>query len=171
MQQLSFLAPRYDSFLKVIHSLRKQKVDSIQLIGDNDLAEKIAAAAQKQGIALDRSTILETKKRKDKSLKATHAILFTETSGELLSVQLLKCVELDGVVVAPITDWHFSRKPLFCISVPKAGTHLVFEMMKVLGYKRGVELPENPLGQTWYCLEYSNTQGRKRAQWCRPNNK
>jgi len=153
MQQLSFVTPRYDSFLKILRSLWAKEVRSIRLIGNNDLAVKIAKAAKQQGIALSRANTLN-----NKGSNKAQAIVFTETSGELLSAQLSACVGLDDVlVVAPITDWHFSRKPLFLVSIPKAGTHLVYELAQALGYRAGIEAPEFPLGQTWYCVEYWNS--------------
>ena len=85
MQILNFIPPRYDSFLKTIRSLWEQKIRTIQLIGSNFLANRIEKAAQKEKIFLSRNM----------SVKRVEAIIFTETSGELLSSQLLNCVEMD----------------------------------------------------------------------------
>jgi hypothetical protein len=153
IQQLNFVPPKFDSFLKVLGSLWDKKVCAILLIGNNALAEKIATTAEQQGIVLTRADTLN-----NEVLDKAQTIVFTETSGEQLSTQLLTCVGLhDVVVVAPITDWHFSQKPLFIVSIPKAGTHLVYELAKALGYRSGIEAPECPLGQNWYCVEYSNS--------------
>ena len=126
-RQLRFLAPRFDSFLKIIRSLRDQNVRSIRIIGNNELAAKIVVAAKQQGIALT----CVAAPRKVVANKA-QAIVFTEMSGELLSSQLLSCVDFDGEVVAPITDWHFSRRPLFLIAVPKSGTHLMYLVIELV---------------------------------------
>jgi hypothetical protein len=123
------------------------------LVGDNALATALAEADWMRGIAVERGIALD-----DEGAVETNVIVFTETAGEKLSSQLLSCVDRDHVViVAPVTDWHFSKKPLFLVSIPKAGTHLLYELAKALGYQEGIELPEFPKGQTWYCVEYSNS--------------
>jgi hypothetical protein len=123
------------------------------LVGDNALATALAEADWMRGVTVERSPSLDVQ-----GTVETQVIVFTETAGEKLSAQLLSCVDRDHVViVAPVTDWHFSKKPLFLVSIPKAGTHLLYELAKALGYQEGIELPEFPKGQTWYCVEYSNS--------------
>jgi hypothetical protein len=85
-------------------------------------------------------------------------LIFTETDGAALQAALLPCLDLQAAtIIAPVTDRHFSRHPLFLISIPKAGTHLIYELARALGYKAGIEPPEFPRPQSWYCLEYSNS--------------
>jgi hypothetical protein len=160
MQQLSLLAPRYDSFLSVIRSLWENEIRTILLIGKNDLADKITSSAQQLGITITRVGALEKVGSQKKTIDSseTQVIVFTETSGKLLSAQLLNCVGLDQVIVlAPITDWHFSRRPLFLVSIPKSGTHLLYEFVEALGYRFGGEYHQILQPQTWYFLEFSNS--------------
>ena len=126
---------------------------NVRLLGDNPLAEEIAQAAQAQGISLLRELPAD-----DETSAASQWLVFTETDGERLAAQLLACVGLRNVtVLAPVTDLHFSQRPLFLISIPKSGTHLLYELARALGYHEGVVLPEFPKPQTWYCVEYSNS--------------
>lgn len=153
MKKLFFEPPTEADFLKALQPLWGDDVFSVCLIGKNDLADALAAVASHQGVAVQRSDEAPASGSAKKRL-----LIFTEISGEELSKQLLSCVDQDNVVIlAPITDWHFSRKPLFVVSIPKSGTHLVYELAGALGYHAGVEAPEFPLGQTWYCIEYSNS--------------
>ena len=156
MKHLYFAPPATEAFLETLDSLWSEGAfSSCLLIGNNDLADDLAAVALKKGISVPRSDALPvaSSKKKKKQL-----LILTEKSGEELSKQLLSCVDLDNVViVAPITDWHFSQKPLFLVSIPKSGTHLLYELVKAFGYHEGVEAPEFPKGQTWYCPEYTNS--------------
>ncbi len=153
MQKLYFELPTSEAFLKIIQPLWSDKGFSVCLIGHNDLADDLASAASLQGVAIERSDIPPVG-----SSEKTLLLIFTEKSGEELSGQLLSFIDVNNVVVvAPVTDWHFSQKPLFLVSIPKAGTHLIYELVKALGYYEGVEVPEFPEGQTWYCIEYTNS--------------
>ena len=124
MQKLYFEPPTSKAFLKVLQPLWVDEAFSVCLIGHNDLADDLAAAAVQQGVSLQRSHVPPAA-----NLEEPQLLIFTEQSGENLSKQLLFCVDLVSVVVvAPITDWHFSQKPLFLVSIPKSGTHLIYEI-------------------------------------------
>ena len=158
MKKIYFSPPATKAFLETLNSLWSEEDFSAHLIGNNDLADDLAAVALKKGISVPRSDALPVASSNKKKKKKKQLLILTEKSGEELSKQLLSCVDLDNVViVAPITDWHFSQKPLFLVSIPKSGTHLLYELVKALGYHKGVEAPEFPLGQTWYCVEYTNS--------------
>lgn len=153
MKKLYFETPTSEAFLKILQPLWANEAFSVYLIGHNDLAAELDAEAAQQEVTFQRSDVLPTL-----SSGKVRLLIFTENSGEELSSQLLACVDLDNVViVAPITDWHFSQKPLFLVSIPKAGTHLIYELAQALGYRAGIEDPEFPEGQTWYCVEYTNS--------------
>ena len=71
-------------------------------------------------------------------------------------VDLRAFLDRDGRVVAPPAP----RLPLFLISIPKSGTHLLYELARALGYQDGVVCPDSPQPGTWYCIEYSNSHTR-----------
>jgi len=62
-----------------------------------------------------------------------------------------------GVVLAKVGKKYFKKQPLFLISIPKSGTHLLFELVKAFGYKKGGVCPSNPKNGYWYYTEYSNS--------------
>lgn len=83
--------------------------------------------------------------------------LFHQNPAEL-SASLLDYLDLkNGHLVAPITEHYFKSRPLFLISIPKSGTHLLYELAEAFGYHAGVVCPDTPQGGHWYCIEYSNS--------------
>lgn len=75
-----------------------------------------------------------------------------------LSDLLLKFLDWrGGWLIAPKTDRFFANNSLFLISIPKAGTHLLYELARQMGYRDGVELRGLSEPAHWYCVEYSNS--------------
>lgn len=84
--------------------------------------------------------------------------VYAGIDGDALGGALLNHVDSKAAaVIAPIGERHGSKTPLFLISIPKAGTHLLYELARALGYADGVVCPDDPRGGTWYCIEYSNS--------------
>lgn len=81
-------------------------------------------------------------------------IITNDDPTEELQNYLDKC---SGTVVAKRGKKYFKNKPLFLISIPKAGTHLLYELAKAFGYHEGGICPSNPKGGHWYFTEYSNS--------------
>lgn len=151
-QQLAFASPTADAFLAFLSPLWDEGIRNIQLVGNNGLAQQVAAEAVKKNLTLEYNPTADRG-----SIANSQVTVFTETEPETLSAQLLACVDIpEMIVLAPLTDRHFSKTPLFLITIPKAGTHLLFELAKALGFHCGVDLPAFSHPQTWYCLEYSN---------------
>lgn len=87
--------------------------------------------------------------------------VLAETAPAALSALLLRFIDLaHGVLVAPRTAHAWDARPLFLISIPKAGTHLLYSLAGAFGYHAGVVCPEWPRPRHWYCLEYSNSHTR-----------
>lgn len=151
MRRLFFETACAESFLARLGPLWSQEGFTPQLLGDNSLAQELLAIASQEKIVLHRNGILVEEGK-------TPLIILTELAGDILHTELLSCLKLTAaIIVAPVTDWHFSKRPLFLISIPKAGTHLLYELANALGYHPGIEMPEFPQGQNWYCVEYENS--------------
>ena len=89
--------------------------------------------------------------------KIDAVFLFTPEAKEL-SKHLMDYLEPGpGLIVAPITEHFYQNKPIFLISIPKSGTHLLYRLAELFGYKPGVILSDEPSPGSWYCLEYSNS--------------
>jgi len=76
---------------------------------------------------------------------------------ERISAALLDYLDVPAVtLVAPVTERYFKNLPLYLISIPKAGTHLLFRLAEALGYATGGVPLEQPKGGHWYYLLNSN---------------
>jgi len=85
------------------------------------------------------------------------AVVLDSATGDLAS-DLLQLVDLPRLrVLGPRTDDYFRNRPLFIISIPKSGTHLLYKLAEVLGYAQGIVHEEFPVPGQWYCVEYSNS--------------
>lgn len=154
MRQLNFVKADADDLLAALLSAPDRGNSRVQVFGRGALADALVARASSHALAVERhdspqSVIHDEEKR---------VVVLTEQGGAELAEQLMCFLATkDVTVIAPISDWHSSKKPLFLISIPKAGTHLIYELASALGYVAGIEAPEFPRGGTWYCVEYSNS--------------
>lgn len=149
-RQLRFVEPTPSGFRAVLQP--ELAGEPVVLMGEGPLADGLRGIAEDEGLVLYPGT--------EPPMCPDHPrILFlAEVDEERLSALLLGCVDLENVlIVAPITNRHFSRNPLFIVSIPKSGTHLVYELAGALGYGRGVTCSDPPRPQTWYCVEYDNS--------------
>lgn len=100
----------------------------------------------------------ENAKLLDSSTDKIDAVFLFTPEPKELSRCLMDYLELKkGLIIAPITQHYFKNKPIFLISMPKSGTHLLYRLAEIFGYKPGVILNDEPLPGKWYCLEYSNS--------------
>lgn len=87
----------------------------------------------------------------------TDAILLLGGSADGVSAALMDYVDdMTVTVVAPVTERFWNRLPLYLISIPKAGTHLLFQLAEALGYRPGGPSPASPMGGYWYYLLNTN---------------
>jgi len=85
------------------------------------------------------------------------SILF-ETDPDRLSALLLEYVHAsDCTLLAPITSSFYANRPLYVITIPKSGTHLLFELLGAMGYPRSQAPPEAPAPGHWHVLMGNNT--------------
>ena len=61
------------------------------------------------------------------------AVFLLEPRASMLSAALMDFVNVPANIVAPITEDYFRRRPLFMISMPKSGTHMLFELLGAFG--------------------------------------
>jgi hypothetical protein len=86
----------------------------------------------------------------------TRELVIAQNAAEPANGDLSAFLDKDGTVVAPPGP----PLPLFLISIPKSGTHLLYELARALGYRDGVVCPDSPAAGTWYCVEFSNSHTR-----------
>jgi len=89
---------------------------------------------------------------------APDIVLLLENDPDALSRQLLDLVDVPGLlIIATQTAYHWSQRPLYLISIPKSGTHLLYELANAFGYRQGINCVHEPRPAHWYCIEYSNS--------------
>lgn len=85
------------------------------------------------------------------------AVVILGADADAISVALLEHIDAVGLtLLAPRTARFWSNLPLYLISIPKAGTHLLFQLAEALGYKPGGPTPQSPTGGYWYYLLNTN---------------
>jgi hypothetical protein len=91
------------------------------------------------------------------STNEVDVVLLIGGTAEQISAALLDYVdEMRLTIVAPVTERYWRNLPLYLISIPKAGTHLLFQLAEALGYRAGGPNPPQPAGGHWYYLLNSN---------------
>lgn len=122
------------------YEVEVQKLNNFRLIGENGLSTFLSA------------------KFSEKLTFDSQNIVITESDEIRLDGILLNFLDDENCsLIVPVTSHYFKNRPLFLISVPKAGTHLLFELAKAFGYIHGGNCPASPNGGVWYYIEYSNS--------------
>lgn len=155
MLELRLIASDAAAFRAAVDELHAAGHRGIDVWPDNELAREAVRRAQELGCAAR----LEAPAGRPSG--PASCLLLAETDPTRLSRLLHQLIELrDGVVVAPRTRHAYDARPLFLISIPKAGTHLLYTLARAFGYDAGIICPEWPKPRHWYCVEFSNSHTR-----------
>jgi hypothetical protein len=74
-----------------------------------------------------------------------------DSAPDELPAHLLQLVDLPGLrIVAPLTNGYYRNRPLFLVSIPKSGTHLLNKLVETMGYGLGIVHDEFPQPGQWY---------------------
>jgi len=159
IRELRFIPNQVDAFLKEVEACIVAGAKRIALYPSSTLAKELMTV-----IVADHQNVEVTLQEAFSDIAGgegrdeADVILLCHEDSEELSCALMDCLNLErGIVVAPITKRYFKNIPLFLISIPKAGTHLLYKLAEAFGYTAGVELGSIAKGGTWYCVEYSNS--------------
>ena len=162
---LEFVEYRREAYLEILKKLCRDERKKVRLRPFNSVSSDVALRAVREGLNVAFSVASG-----DQQVPVPKNVSLTENIGEddvtflfvpegrVLAACLMEYLDLKtGTVVAPLTEYSFRNKPLFVISIPKSGTHLLLELVRRFGYGDGVVCPEEPKPGLWYCLESSNT--------------
>jgi hypothetical protein len=159
MLELRLITSDVAAFRAAVYELHAQGHRRLAIWPDNVLAAEVVRHATQLGCDARISAPGATDSAAEHG--PAPCLLLTETEPAALSGQLLALIDLkDGIVVAPRTRHAYDARPLFLISIPKAGTHLLYTLAQAFGYVAGVLCPEWPRPRHWYCVEYSNSHTR-----------
>jgi hypothetical protein len=155
MLELRLINNEGEAFRQAVRDLHGQGCRLLRIHPAGAAAEDLARYAREVGCETRVGAPGET----GSGPAACHVL--TETDPAALSQHLLQLVDLqDGIVVAPRTRHACDARPLFLISIPKSGTHLLYTLAKAFGYAAGIVCPEWPRPGHWYCVEHSNSHTR-----------
>lgn len=150
--QLEFVAPDPGAYFAPLERLMAAGAKRIRVSPDNELSRRFRelASASGRGAALHSG--------QDGTAGDGDAIFLFHTSGPELARALLACVDLPGgAVVAPVGDAHFSKRALFILSIPKSGTHLLYELANAFGYSFAGSAPDDARPGSWYFVDAMNS--------------
>ena len=133
--ELVFVKHEIDSYIEVVTSFLAKGIRRIVVRGQGDFLDRFMIKA---GELHPRAQLLShTKADARVSPDKNTAVFLLETSPNSLSAMLMEYADATaGVVCAPITEHHMSRRAAMVNSVPKAGTHLLIELMEAFGFQR-----------------------------------
>jgi hypothetical protein len=159
MLELRLIAGEAEAFRGVMRELHARGHRRMVAWPQNGLADE--AVRQARELGCDARVVPPDPSPAGAGREPAPCYLLSETDPVALSEQMLKLIDLkDGVVVAPRTRHAHDARPLFLISIPKAGTHLLYALATAFGYDAGIVCPEWPRPRHWYCVEYSNSHTR-----------
>jgi hypothetical protein len=160
---LTFCAPTVDALAAACTDLLGGGPGAVVLTPAGPIAgqvrARIAAHAARAGVRVlvdDVATAMSSPAHGE-AHRVPSVVVVCALDESVVSDTLLQLVDSDVAVVAVETRRLWSRLPLFLISIPKAGTHLLYSLVEAMGYAPAVVLQGDPAPGHWYCVEYSNS--------------
>ena len=144
-RELVFVEDELDAFVQAARLMRERGIRAVTLHAPPLRARPLRDAVGRLGLDVVDSG------------HARGALIYGDDEAGVAASLLDQLDAPVELVVAPFTSRFFQRRPLFLISIPKAGTHLLYRLAELLGYSAGVVLHGEAQPGAWYCLEYSNS--------------
>jgi hypothetical protein len=83
-------------------------------------------------------------------------LILLDTDVATLSERLQSLIDVPCRVIAPITDRYYRHQSYFLLTLPKAGTHLLYELMRTFHIGSGGPAPPVRAGH-WHSLIHEHT--------------
>lgn len=125
---LHFYEPGLDTLHSQIDELIENGYRNFLLVPQNETSETLIKKFQsREGLVFNSAQNITD------SLSPA-VIVITEANADLVSEHLLNCHNIkSGIVLAPITIYHYSNQSLYISCIPKSGTHMLIKMLEVMG--------------------------------------
>ena len=133
-----------DSLIKALKNTFDRGASNVLVIGIQTCSQTIADAILKAGLLYTEKS--STDLIKD-DIKKNDVILVLNEDCEVASSILHLCISIDVMVIAPITEHHYSKRTIFLMSIPKSGTHMVIRLFSFMGLERSPDRTPSP--GTW----------------------
>jgi hypothetical protein len=85
------------------------------------------------------------------------AVVIPPLDAAALDAELLSYLDRPVALVGPRTELHLSRRSLFVLTVPKAGTHLLFHLLHEFGLTPGLRYVDRLEPATYYFLVHDHS--------------
>lgn len=141
---LGFIPNRVEKYLEVFKTLLAQGLRNFTIQGSSPEAQAFLAQAHElrsehafelHGFGPECRAARIDGLPARREIPDTGAVFFFLPSGPALTAALMEYAGARNLVLcAPITEHYFTRRPLLIQSIPKCGTHLLFEVAKAMGY-------------------------------------
>jgi len=122
-----------------------------------EIQARVTAQCPDAKCSLEQDPAGATPKRPAAPAADRDAVFLLESHAERLSASLMDFVNLPISIVAPFTAHHFRRRPVYLITVPKSGTHMLFALLAAFNLAHGGEGREPLLAQHSYCISAGNS--------------
>lgn len=162
-RKLSFVKYDIESYISTYLKFAENGRKRIFLSPFNQFADNFLKQALKYKLSTEFYTyesdikLSENIKTFSENITLDSIILFVPDA-KSLSSKLMEYIDLEnGEIIAPQTKSYYKNKPLYLISIPKSGTHLLYELANSFGYIFGGNCRGNPQGGTWYFLYSMNS--------------
>ncbi len=124
--ELTFVRP--DGYEEAVERLLERGRRSFLLHPfDNGLAERLS---ERFGVAINLYRGHVTGSLLD-------GVIIPPITGRELDAELVRYLDAPVTIVAPLTDRHITLRPIFVVSIPKAGVHFLFHLLYEFGLAPG----------------------------------
>lgn len=132
--ELVFVEHKIEAYVETLARFLAKGLHRIVVRGQSGTIEQFVAKANE--LAPHAELFCgEERELKDTAFHET-IIFLLEPSASSLSPMLMDYANVNvGAVCAPLTEHYMSRRPALVNGIPKAGTHVLFELMRAFGYQ------------------------------------
>ncbi|MBI4707649.1 MAG: hypothetical protein HY761_06970 [Candidatus Omnitrophica bacterium] len=148
---LQFYNPEGDALFENIGKLIKKGYEKFFLMNRDEKSGYLKKKFQDAG-----QPVFYTKEDfSDPESSNADVIVITETNTNIVSELLLDFLNLrKGIILAPVTERHYSNQTVFISCIPKSGTHMLIKMLEIMGIRQN--LSSLPCKGKWNVVpEYS----------------
>jgi len=138
-RELKFYKPLRDDLFLEIENVLKDGGKNILFLGKSDFVDPIKTEllSKYKGINFEFIESGSLLKGKEKIPCQDSIVILEKCKKEVLADFLLNCVDLEkGVVIAPEGSEYYKNLPIFIMTIPKSGTHMLIGLLEKFGYVR-----------------------------------
>jgi hypothetical protein len=155
---LDFVAPTALGYLSAIRRLYGEGCRRLLFRGFDATAQQVAEALRDSGLAFEAlaadglapGAAVPAGFGRDLAAGRADAVLLFETGADALSARLADFIDTPACLVAPVTARFYKRRPVFVVTIPKAGTHLLFQLLSEFDIRTGGPFDRIASPQHWY---------------------